>query len=141
MTAREEVYSERTARAISLSSMDFNASPTASPTFTPAFLSSSAAARRRGFSLMLDVNYISKVSHGQFSTPTTRISTYPRTLVRLPGAFHGLRILKLLHITLELLNIVLQLSVLPQFLLQYFHEGLEGRLRCLVVLSARRRVE
>lgn len=46
----------QTARIISLSSMDFKASETASPTFTPVFLSSSAAARSLGFSLILEVN-------------------------------------------------------------------------------------
>lgn len=45
-----------TARMISDSSMVRKASPTASPTLMPAFLSSSAAARRRGFSFMLEVS-------------------------------------------------------------------------------------
>jgi hypothetical protein len=47
----------RTARATSLSSIVLSASETASPTLTPRFLSSSAAARSRGFSLMLEVSY------------------------------------------------------------------------------------
>jgi hypothetical protein len=45
-----------TARATSLSSIVLSASETASPTLTPRFLSSSAAARNRGFSFMLDVS-------------------------------------------------------------------------------------
>ena len=47
-----------TARASSLSSIVLSASETASPTLTPPFLSSSAAARSRGFSLMLEVSCI-----------------------------------------------------------------------------------
>lgn len=50
----------RTARASSLSSMVLSASVTASPTFTPRCLSSSAAARSRGFSFMLEVSYEEK---------------------------------------------------------------------------------
>ena len=46
-----------TARASSLSSIVLSASETASPTLTPRFFSSSAAARNRGFSLILDVSY------------------------------------------------------------------------------------
>jgi hypothetical protein len=46
-----------TARASSLSSIVLSASETASPTLMPPFLSSSAAARSRGFSLMLEVSW------------------------------------------------------------------------------------
>lgn len=51
-----DVWKEHTARIISLSSIVLSASDTASPTLTPVFFSSSAAARRRGFSLILDVS-------------------------------------------------------------------------------------
>jgi hypothetical protein len=53
----------RTARATSLSSIVLSASETASPTLTPPFLSSSAAARNRGFSLMLEVSYMTGRHH------------------------------------------------------------------------------
>jgi hypothetical protein len=56
MLGKEGIEFELTARMTSLSSMVFRASVTASPTLTPVFLSSSAAARRRGFSFILEVN-------------------------------------------------------------------------------------
>lgn len=52
-----------TARMTSLSSIVLRASETASPTLTPVFLSSSAAARKRGFSLILEVNYNENLSN------------------------------------------------------------------------------
>lgn len=54
--------------------------------------------------------------------------TYPRPLVRRPRLLHSFRVLQLIHVTLELLDIVLQLPVLAQLLPQNLHERLERRL-------------
>ena len=56
VTRNRMIKNQRTARMISLSSIVLSASETASPTLTPVFLSSSAAALKRGFSLILEVN-------------------------------------------------------------------------------------
>jgi len=63
MIIPKNLSATRTARASSLSSIVLSASVTASPTLTPPFLSSSAAARSRGFSLMLEVSCIKINKH------------------------------------------------------------------------------
>ncbi len=84
--ASEKRWYDRThtARASSLSSIVLSASETASPTLTPPFFSSSAAARSRGFSLMLDVSYIVEYPppHQINNSLPAQVPRMPRTLAR-----------------------------------------------------------
>ena len=86
MRRKTDAMAERhTARARSLSSIVLSASETASPTLTPRFLSSSAAARNRGFSLMLEVSYIIKTPSHKSATLANRggaLERKTRTLAR-----------------------------------------------------------
>ena len=128
----------RTARMTSLSSIDFRASPTASPTLTPVFLSSSAAARKRGFSLILEVSWFEEDEESVQSRVWR--NTYPGTLVRGTRPFHSLRVLDFVDVTLQLFYIVLKRPVLLQLLFQNVNKSLK-RWLCGLILSLRRRVE
>ena len=127
----------RTARISSLSSIVLRASPTASPTLMPALRSSSAAARSRGFSLMLEVNCTSLYVRHSILVSVKIKQTYPCTLVRLLGALHGFRVLELLYISLELLHVVLELPIFPQFVLENLHKRLEWRFGELILTTGR----
>jgi hypothetical protein len=93
-----------TARASSLSSIVLSASETASPTLTPRFFSSSAAARNRGFSLILDVSYEVKYPHpinnSRKKNTGAQNATHPSMLIRGSGLSHRFGVLELIHVTL-----------------------------------------
>lgn len=60
-------------------------------------------------------------------------ATHPGALVRGPGLSHRLRVMQLVHVTLELLHVLLQLPIFPQLLSQNVHKCLERRFWQLVV--------
>jgi hypothetical protein len=114
------------------SSIVLSASPTASPTLTPDLRSSSAAARSRGFSLMLATSCPRATRQHLSADTTSRGSTHPCALVRVAGALHGLAVLEAVDVALELLDVVLQVPVLPQLRPQRLHERRERAPRRLV---------
>ena len=53
-------------------------------------------------------------------------ATHPSMLIRGSGLSHRLGVLELIHVTLQLLHVLLQLPIFSQFFLQDVHERLEG---------------
>ena len=60
-------------------------------------------------------------------------ATHTSMLIRGSGLSHRLGVLELIHVTLKLFHILLQLPVFSQFFLQDVHERLERRFGQLVI--------
>ena len=60
---------------------------------------------------------------------------YPGALVRGSGLSHCLGVLELIHVTLQLLHILLKLPIFPQFVSQNIYKCLERRFGQLVTTT------
>ena len=54
-----------------------------------------------------------------------RMRTHPGTFVRILGLFHSFRVLEFIHVSLKLLNILGQFSILAQLVFKHVNERLK----------------